>query len=291
MIDKYTLSHFVRNSDFHFFIQRARLTKPTFHVHAHEFSELVVIENGAAIHVTDVETHPISAGDVIVLNGDMRHGFEQAEGLELCNIMYNPFGLLDSSDDLHHLAGYHALFVLEPLYRQHNKFLSRLRLDHDELLYVSRLISNLLGEFENRPPGFQTMIRAHFIHLVIYLSRLYQEYRPNQHTWQLAAVMNYIADNYTNPISLDDLASQAHLSTSHFERVFRATFHTSPIDYVIRLRLRKACELMRLPHYTISQIAFEVGFSDSNYFSRQFKRIIHKTPSQYRKDLQNGMTR
>ena len=290
MADKYKISDFIPSSDFQFYIQLAKLNTPKFHVHSHEFSELVVILNGTGLHRTDIEIYPISAGDIISLNGDMRHGFEGADSLELCNIMYDPAQFLDENADITQLAGYHALFMLEPLYRQFTEFRSRLHLDHDELIYVTGLISKLLSEFEEQSPGFQTMIRAQFIHLVVYLSRCYEEFRPNNHMWQLAAVMNYIAANYTDKIRLEELASLAHLSTSHFERVFRETFQTSPIDYLIRLRLRKACELIPEQKYTISQIAFAVGFSDSNYFSRQFKRNIGKTPLQYRKELQGGKT-
>lgn len=287
--DYFEYADFVPSSDFRFNIHTARLYEPYFHVHAHEFSEITIILNGAAIHITDVEIHPISTGDVFVLNGDMRHGFNDATGLELCNIIYDPDQFISVDDDISNLAGYHALFMLEPLYRQHSEFRSKLHLEHDELLCVTALISKLIDEYEQRAPGYQSMIRAHFMHLVVYLSRRYQAYRPSKHTWQLAAVMNYIAANYTSSIRLEELATMAHMSTSHFERVFRETFHTSPIDYIIRLRLRKACELMRQPHYSISQIALDVGFGDSNYFARQFKRIIDKTPTEYRRELHNGV--
>jgi AraC family L-rhamnose operon transcriptional activator RhaR/AraC family L-rhamnose operon regulatory protein RhaS len=285
MTSRYKYSDFVLSPNFRFHIHTVKLDHAAFEMHSHEFSELVIVLDGCGVHITEVEKYPICAGDVFVLNGDMFHGFEDAYGINLCNIMYDPAQFLDEREDITQLAGYHALFVLEPLYRRFSEFQSRLRLNQEQLITVSEVIRELKTEHDQRPLGHQTQIRSLFTLLIVYLSRCYQDYGSSDHTWQLAAVMNYLNENFTRPIHMKELARLAHMSTSHFTRIFRCTFHTSPIDYLIRLRLRKACELMREEHYSLTQIAHDVGFSDSNYFSRQFKRIIGKTPSQYRREL------
>ncbi|MGH2543707.1 MAG: helix-turn-helix domain-containing protein [Ardenticatenaceae bacterium] len=75
------------------------------------------------------------------------------------------------------------------------------------------------------------------------------------------------------------------MSRNHFMRLYKQAFHTSPMDYVIRLRIQKACELLKEPSLTVSQVALEVGFSDSNYFSRQFKRVTGRNPTSFRKEV------
>jgi AraC-like DNA-binding protein len=73
------------------------------------------------------------------------------------------------------------------------------------------------------------------------------------------------------------------MSKNHFLRVFKQCYKTSPTDYLIRLRLSKALELMAESDRTVSEIAYEVGFSDSNYFTRQFRRVYGQPPTAFRK--------
>jgi len=68
-------------------------------------------------------------------------------------------------------------------------------------------------------------------------------------------------------------------------RLFKQCFDTSPMDYIIRLRLLHACELLRETPASVGEIAYDVGFKDSNYFTRQFKHIIGRTPTQYRRTM------
>jgi AraC-like DNA-binding protein len=88
-----------------------------------------------------------------------------------------------------------------------------------------------------------------------------------------------------SPLTISDLARRANLSTSHFCREFKAAIGTSPIDYVLRRRIAEACELMRDPSLSLAEIADHAGFSDGNYFSRQFRRVMGRSPRDYRRDL------
>ena len=60
---------------------------------------------------------------------------------------------------------------------------------------------------------------------------------------------------------------------------------TSPIDYLLRRRVTESCEMMRDPSLNLTQVASHAGFSDSNYFSRQFKRVMGQSPREYRQSL------
>ncbi len=72
------------------------------------------------------------------------------------------------------------------------------------------------------------------------------------------------------------------MSKNHFLRVFRQCYGTSPINYLIRLRLEKSCELLEHSGKNITEIAFEAGFSDSNYYTRQFSKTYGMSPRAYR---------
>src|SRR5438105_2291615 len=117
MTKVYKYSDFI-TGDFRFYIQIVGFRHGYFAEHSHEFSELVVILEGVGIHIDGNEAYPLTAGDVFVLNGNAVHGFRDAQGLQLCNIMYDPEDLLLAHGDLRRLPGYHALFSLEPFYRR-----------------------------------------------------------------------------------------------------------------------------------------------------------------------------
>jgi transcriptional regulator GlxA family with amidase domain len=93
----------------------------------------------------------------------------------------------------------------------------------------------------------------------------------------------WMEENYTRRSSLAELARRAAMSERHFLRMFRKTFETSPLEHLIRLRIRRAAELLQSGRHNITETAYKCGFSDSNYFSRQFRRIIGMSPRQYRK--------
>jgi AraC-like DNA-binding protein len=65
-------------------------------------------------------------------------------------------------------------------------------------------------------------------------------------------------------------------------RVFRKATGQTPIEYLVRLRIQKAMELLRTTDRTITEIAMDVGFNDSNYFARQFRRLTDRSPRAFR---------
>ena len=63
---------------------------------------------------------------------------------------------------------------------------------------------------------------------------------------------------------------------------------TTPLQYQLRLRIAEAVILLRSTDKTLGEIAVETGFSDTNYFGRQFKRITGSSPGEYRKKCRSG---
>jgi len=88
----------------------------------------------------------------------------------------------------------------------------------------------------------------------------------------------YLEENYHKDIKIYDLAKVSHLSVSHFRRLFTEYFGISPIEYVNKLRIKKASELLKSGLYTVSETAEETGFANIYYFSRLFKNITGVSP-------------
>jgi AraC-like DNA-binding protein len=185
------------------------------------------------------------------------------------------------------LPGYHALFQLEPHFLKRGIFGSRLHLRPDSMRRLAGILDSLKKEFGERRPGYGSLLSAHFVHLVIFLARSYSEHDDcaDSRVWRLANAISYMDEHFRESLAIDDLARRANLSSSHFCREFKAAMGTSSIDYVLRRRVTEACELMRDPSLNLTQVAIHAGFSDGNYFSRQFKRVMGQPPREYRRGL------
>ncbi|MFE5321979.1 AraC family transcriptional regulator [Paenibacillus sp. NPDC056579] len=101
---------------------------------------------------------------------------------------------------------------------------------------------------------------------------------------QLAPALRYIEDRYHSPITLEDLASRLSVTPQHTCTLFQLTLGTRPFEYVTKIRLRKAKELlMRHQELDIGEVARKVGYEHTSYFIKVFKREEGMTPGAFRK--------
>ena len=262
-----------------------------FPMHSHEYTELVIVLAGSAGHRTDAVEHQVAGGDVFVIHGDQSHAFVSARDLKLCNIQFDPRQFLADQCDLHRMAGFHALFDLEPRSRGDRKFEQRLRLNAAQAACVKGELDELKREFDDHAEGRQTMIRGRFLQLVTALSRFYAAVSaaPTPVT-RMAGVISHIRQHFRQPLAIDELARLSHLSPSQFQRVFRKTYHTSPIQFINQLRIDESCELLRHTHRDVAAIAGDCGFASASFFCTRFRHRIGLSPTQYRKQHQDSVS-
>ena len=257
-------------------------------VHSHEFDELVMILDGNAIQQINDEKFLVSAGDVFVIKGNDIHGFRDTHNLDLFNIGYQSRVFSEHEYFLKEIPGYVPLFYLQPSYRKQSGFESRLHLNTKELMEIKILLNLLKEEYTKRTPGCEVIVRAYFSQLVVLFSRKYSKYdfSFSRCFSPILKAIHYIEKHYTDKITLEELAHEAGLKVNTFLNEFKRTFNASPINYILDLRIRKACELLLMQDQkSITLIANEVGFSDSNYFTRIFKEKVGCTPTHFRKSI------
>ena len=101
----------------------------------------------------------------------------------------------------------------------------------------------------------------------------------------LDRVVELLQDRYARPMSIAGIAAEVDIHPVHLSRVFRSHYGCSPAEYLRRIRIRRACELLSDPEETLSAIAFATGFSDQSHFTRNFRRATGVTPGTYRRWL------
>ena len=255
-----------------------------FGLHAHEFSELVIVTGGQGLHVTGEDSWQLAAGDVFAIGGSRPHDYLNMDRLQLINVLFDSEQLMLDLLDLSSLPGYHALFRLEPAYRQRHQFNSRLRLTPDEVATAVDYVDHLELELQERGPGFRFMAKACFMQLVGYLSRRYSQSSnsDSRALLRIASSITHLETHFAESIQLEELVQMANMSKRSFLRVFESAMGCTPIAYLIQLRMNHAAKLLRSTNRSVTDIAYDVGFNDSNYFTRQFRKHFGVSPRVYR---------
>lgn len=283
------LHYFTQEKNFPFFVQDGYHDEThKWHHHA-DFIELTIVLEGNALHqINHHKTYFVKRGDVFVMADGVSHIFVDAQKLHICNIMFRMEDLMENLSDLRKIPGFHALFIIEPYLSKNHEFQSYLKLKPHEFESVNHMVHLLLQEFYSENPGRKTMIISCFRMLVTYLSRCYelpcdlQEYPAS---FSIANSVSFMEEHFRENYSVKELAEMSNMSTRHFTRIFAEVYHITPKKYIIQQRLLSACRLLEDDRQTqsITEIALDLGFSNSNYFARLFHNEYGMTPSEYRR--------
>jgi AraC family transcriptional regulator, arabinose operon regulatory protein len=99
----------------------------------------------------------------------------------------------------------------------------------------------------------------------------------------IAQSINYMLENISRKLKLEEIAAETNLSASHFSRLFLNRTGHSPIDYFIQLKIQRSCRMLDNSGWMIADVAREMGFDDQFYFSRVFRKVMGMSPGEYRK--------
>jgi len=95
----------------------------------------------------------------------------------------------------------------------------------------------------------------------------------------------YIHANYHRPaLTIDEIAEKADLSKYYFIKKFSQHMNTSPFQYLTKVRIERAFDLLKDSNVTINEIAKQVGYANANYFNKVFRKIVGTSPGQFRQN-------
>ena len=237
--------------------------------HWHEHVEMHYIFKGGAVFHIDRERYEVQEGDLIIANRNELHaGYSTAVPYEACVLIFDP---MDISTELG---------------EKYLRFQSLIRGDRT----VLELIARILRERGEGREGYRTLCRALVTELLVYLCRTYavQQMAPKElvkrrrDLERLGPALDYIEQNYSERISVAQLAQLLCLSTDRLGHLFREGVGQAPLQYINEIRLRKAMSLLKTEEHTVTEVAQAVGFFDYNHFGRLFRRRYGCTPNQVR---------
>ena len=144
----------------------------------------------------------------------------------------------------------------------------------------------MLEEQEARRSGYQRMIRLQIEEIGLLLERLLPGVHPLEPEGAvpgIAEAVGFIQSHYDEELSLALLAQRCNLTPSYFSRAFREKTGTPVFEYINRLRIEKACWLLKRTKMPVIDIAFTVGYNNVSFFNRYFRKLNAMSPREYRK--------
>ncbi len=148
------------------------------------------------------------------------------------------------------------------------------------LLTAFQRLINLLAEPKDIPILAPIIQREIFYRLLVgdQGARLRQMASAGSQSQQIARAIDWLKSNFTQPLRIEDLASQVNMSTSTFHHHFRAVTAMSPLQYQKWLRLNEARRLLLTEHQDATTAAFQVGYESPSQFSREYSRMFGAPP-------------
>ncbi|WP_090111545.1 AraC family transcriptional regulator [Cohnella sp. OV330] len=161
----------------------------------------------------------------------------------------------------------------------------------DRGMRLGQLFERLHREYTARRLGYEASLFAGVMELTVELARLLQEDAVHGYDAkpadsgriEMAAIFAYIDLHAAEPLTVDDLASQAGMSNRHFIRKFQAYAGVTFSAYVQLRRIESACRLLLESEHKVSSIAMMTGYRDLAYFRQVFRSRMGMSPSEYRK--------
>lgn len=261
-------------------------------LHAHSFVEIAFIAKGEGIHKIGELTQPCKSGEIYIINHDVPHQFiaENQSELEIYNCVFKPsffdFSMIDSKIFFDITYG----FLIKIIGNEKMLKTPKITLLGDSFQKVFTLYQEMLYEYSMKDEGYLEILKGELIRLIVYILRAMKNMIKESDTHSkkdhlIEKSIDYIHSNFSKDLTLEELSMQAFLSRSHFCRLFKEYTGITVKEFMRRIRINEACRLLSTTNKKIADIAYEVGYNDNKNFSFLFKKLVGKTPKEYRKTI------
>ena len=252
------------------------LVLPTYHAatgrHSHDFFELVYIREGFCLHDAEDKMSLLMEGDLFLLKPSQTHRYVGNRVVSIYNCLFAPEMIPEA------LAVTDA-FSLGPIY-------PHIHLTLSERKNVLRLLDGMHQERAEKSPFWAIKMQGMLDCLLVDYARMLEtragtDARKQAHTGYVMPALEYIEREYASDLTVKAIANVAGVSADYLTRQFKLVLGIAPLDYLRRYRFARAMELLQ-KNIRIVEVSEKVGFRSLAHFSREFKKELGLTPSQYR---------
>jgi AraC-like DNA-binding protein len=241
-------------------------------LHAHEHFQICFLTRGTCLHDVKNQVYVMTKGDMLTIPPFVPHRFEpyQGEKVEIVQIDFMP--IVTDQDEI----------------LRDTPFFPKIHLSANNQALVQQLISSMKDENERKDKGYEHLIKADLIRLLVTIFReshkaeLPDSSSEKQTRRLFNEAVHYIDTHYEQNLLLNDVAQKAAMSPTYFSYMFKVLKGQTFIQYVNDIRIRKALDLLRLTDMSVMEICLETGFNHLSHFNRMFKKATGTTPLKYR---------
>lgn len=137
--------------------------------------------------------------------------------------------------------------------------------------------------WNKKSPGYILKCKAELYQIIYTMVKEYSsEYIPNKKYALIKPAVEYIHRSYTKGlINIAELSDMCGITPEYFRKIFKAYYGASPLKYINTLKIAHAKELLASGMYSVTEAAFQSGYTDMSYFSRAFKKETGESPRYY----------
>ncbi len=258
--------------------------------HFHDFWEIQYVSSGHGCHLIGKDKVEVKPGDVFLTSFGVNHCFvsDEKNPLTLINCVFRreifeelPLNLEEFSE-----LGSDILYTFA--FKDDTEVPTYIRV-YDNNLRIHKLLELIEGENDEKAPGFTDMLKLYLAELIITFLRLHkvqsrENAAINAQREYIGEVLEYIKYNYTQKISLKQLAAIAMISPNHLCSVFKNMTGKTVSEYIQEMRLQNICRMLRETDISFEKIANENGYEGRNFLQKLFIKTYGMTPGEYRKN-------
>lgn len=235
--------------------------------HWHEHLELHYVMEGQGTFYCNQKPFQLEKGNLLIINSNELHeGMSKTKSFEALVIIF------EMSSFSKEVANCNVIF--QSLIADDTK--------------ICELMAEIYQEDKLKQIGYKVAIKGKIYELITYLIRNYvveslsdkENIKRIQKLQRLNIILQYIQNNYSEPIAIQTLADLIHLSEFRFCHLFKESMGQSPLNYINEVRLKKAHHLLEQKELSVAEIAEAVGFQDYNNFGRLFRKYYGYAPTQ-----------
>jgi len=252
----------------------------SFPIHWHECIEIIFVLDGSiSIKINDI-TYDLTTGDILIINSRDLHSFDKpdSERSRLFLLQIEPGFFTKNTIEKNLQLSPVKLFDKKKI----------IRISDGEYVGVSYQLKRIISEFNEKSDTFQYSVSCALLEILLIFIRLKDsknsESVPLKKMERLRSVLDFVSTNYMKKITLEDAARSANFSPYHFSRIFKKYTGQTFFEYLESYRINYATYLLVSTEESITDIAFQCGYSNLKTFNRQFRKIEGNSPSNYRKE-------
>lgn len=270
-----------------FYTYRHNWYNYTVNLHWHNEFEIIYVEKGSVIYTIDMVPIKVSEGQCIIINNGQLHSAHCINN-EACQHVALLFDLnfLNSISNDYCQSNYitpllNGEFRFPLVVDENSKWGRRIIEEVKEALemYDEKVFGWGIGIKASLYKILSTVVRENKFIIKENTASASLNYRLNI----IRKSLNYIYENYTKKIYIEDLAKEVNINPQYFCRFFKTNTGKTPVDFINQYRIEQAANLIKMEDKKVSDIYLEVGFDNFSYFIRKFKEYKNCTPNKFKK--------